>query len=57
MYVNGAVGPACYANETQEADTLVSADVDYSREITGVQARIYEKDGKVEGLRFLDATG
>ena len=31
--------------------------VDHTKKITGIQARVYARDGKIEGLRLIDEDG
>ena len=57
VFDNGTASPWCSADGAREAETLVSVDIDHRKRITGIQARVYERDGKMEGLRLIDEDG
>ena len=45
------------SERVRDDDELVQVDIDHRRKITGAQARVQEKEGKIEGLRLIDEDG
>ena len=57
VFNSGYEAPPCMAKRARETDELVVVDIDHRRKVTGVQVRMFEKDGKIEGMRLIDDEG
>ena len=57
IFDNGIASPWCEASNCREDDTEVEVEVDHRKEIVGIQARVYTKEGYIEGLRLIDEDG